>query len=144
MASVQEPPVHVVDLSPFTSGGDLNSRKQAAKDLAAKGQINGSVGISGHGVSPEMLRRAFEVAQKLFDLSYEDKMKAPHPDGMVPHRGYSGMGREKGAAKTALETDDESEKDAYLNISDYKVCSASKSKVIVYETNQTPGELRSW
>ncbi|PQE29143.1 thymine dioxygenase protein [Rutstroemia sp. NJR-2017a BBW] len=112
--------IPIVDLSPFTSGGDLESRQRAAKDLAEKGHINGSVGISGHGVSSDSLKEAFALVKKLFDLPYEDKMKAPHPDAVIPHRGYSGMGREKGAAKTATETDDSAEKDEYLNASDYK------------------------
>jgi isopenicillin N synthase-like dioxygenase len=122
MRSIGVLSVPVVDLSPFTSRGDLESRKRAAKDLAEKGQINGCVGISGHGVPTDELNEAFTVAKKLFDLPYEDKMKAPHPDALVPHRGYSGIGREKVAAKTALETDEEEQKDAYLQASDYKVC----------------------
>lgn len=95
-------------------------RRQEAKDLADKGRTNGCVGFSGHGVPADVLKEAFGVAKKLFDLSYEDKMKAPHPDAVVPHRGYSGIRREKGAAKTALETDDEVQKDLYLQVSDYK------------------------
>ena len=122
MRSIGVLSVPVVDLSPFTSRGDLESCKRAAKDLAEKGQINGCVGISGHGVPTDELNEAFTVAKKLFDLPYEDKMKAPHPDALVPLRGYSGIGREKVAAKTALETDEEEQKDAYLQASDYKVC----------------------
>jgi len=48
-------------------------------------------------------------------------MKAPHPDGYVPHRGYSGIAKEQGAAKTAAETDDEAQKAAITKASDYKV-----------------------
>jgi isopenicillin N synthase-like dioxygenase len=119
--------VPIVDISPFTSGGTLSSRQKAAKQLAEKIHLNGSAGISGHGVSPDILHKAFALAKRLFDLPYEDKMKAPHPEGMVPHRGYSGMGREQGAAKTALETDDDAAKDEYLNTSDYKVSTVPKT-----------------
>ncbi|KAJ8069313.1 hypothetical protein OCU04_002970 [Sclerotinia nivalis] len=114
--------IPIVDLSPFTSGGDHESRRRAAKDLAEKVQINGSVGICGHGVPSETLREAFTLAKKLFDLPYEEKMKAPHPDAVFPHRGYSSIGREKVAAKTAMETETDSElgKEVYLNASDYK------------------------
>jgi hypothetical protein len=49
------------------------------------------------------------------------RMKAPHPDGWVPHRGYSGIGTEKGGAKSASETDDEIQKATFLKASDYKV-----------------------
>ncbi|KAH8701528.1 putative leucoanthocyanidin dioxygenase [Talaromyces proteolyticus] len=124
MASNGNLSIPIVDLSPFTSGeagGDLESRKRAAAaDLAEKLQVNGSVGIIGHGVPVVLLQEAFRMVKTLFNLPYEDKMKAPHPDGTVPHRGYSGLGREQGAAKTALETDDEIEKDAYTSASDYK------------------------
>lgn len=113
--------VPIVDISPFTAAGDLDSCKQASKELAEKGQINGCVGISGHGVSAEMLKEIFKVAKKLFDLPYEDKMKAPHPEGTTPHRGYSGMGSEKGGAKTALEADGEVQEEEDKSSSDYRV-----------------------
>ncbi|CAG8971839.1 hypothetical protein HYALB_00001950 [Hymenoscyphus albidus] len=106
--------IPIVDLSAFTNNDDPESCQAAAKALAEKVHINGSVGISGHGLASKVLEEAFAVTKKLFDLLYEDKMKAPHPDAMVPNRGYSDIGREKGAAKTALETDDEAKKDNRL------------------------------
>ncbi|CAF9917161.1 hypothetical protein IMSHALPRED_003480 [Imshaugia aleurites] len=39
----------------------------------------------------ELLERAFDMSKKLFDLPLEDKLKAPHPKIMTPHRGYSGV-----------------------------------------------------
>lgn len=111
--------VPIVDVSPFTSSGTFVSRKKAAQDLAEKAHINGCIGISGHGVSLELLEEAFAVAKKLFDLPYEEKMKAPHPDGPTPHRGYSGTGRERAAAKTATEKWDGIEGEE--KITDYKV-----------------------
>lgn len=117
------PKIPIIDLSAFTSNGDLESREIAVKSLAENVSINGSVRISGHGIIPlGVLEEAFAVTKRLFDLPYEDKIKAPHPDLIVLHRGYSGPRREKGAAKTALETDDEAKKGVYLNTSDYKVC----------------------
>ncbi|KAF4635091.1 hypothetical protein G7Y89_g3018 [Cudoniella acicularis] len=112
--------VPIVDLSAFTSDSDIDLRKRAAKDLAEKVRINGCVGISGHGLPSKVLEEAFRVAKRLFDLPYEEKMKAPHPDASVPHRGYSGTGREKGAAKTALENGEEAQKEVSLEPSDYK------------------------
>ena len=113
----------VVDLSPFTSRGDIESRKKAAKQLAERVCVNGSVGISGHGMSAEELKDAFNIAKQLFDIPYEKKMKAPHPDGPTPHRGYSSIGRERAANKTALEGDKDASKveEEPLNTSDYKV-----------------------
>ncbi|KAF2785925.1 putative leucoanthocyanidin dioxygenase [Melanomma pulvis-pyrius CBS 109.77] len=111
--------VPIVDISPFTSSdGDFELQKGTAQDLAEKGHINGCIGITGHGVSPELLAEAFAVAKKLFDLPYKEKMKAPHPDGPTPHRGYSGTGRERAAAKTEAETWDGL--DGEEKITDYK------------------------
>ena len=102
MSSKSPVQVPTIDISPFVSG-DLESRKNVARELAEKGHANGSIGITGHGISPELLAEAFAVTKKLFDLPYEEKMKAPHPDGPTPHRGYSGTGRERAAAKTEAE-----------------------------------------
>lgn len=123
MGSIVDFSVPIVDLSPFTSSdaNNLESRKNAAKDLADKLQRNGYVGIIGHGVPPELLQKAFQTSKTLFDLPYEDKMKAPHPDGTVPHRGYSAIGREKGYAKTAHESENDAQEDAELSLTDYKV-----------------------
>jgi isopenicillin N synthase-like dioxygenase len=65
--------IPIVDLSPFTSAGDLESRKQAARDFAEKGHANGCVGISGHGVPSDMLEKAFQLSEKFFSLPYEEK-----------------------------------------------------------------------
>lgn len=114
--------VPIVDLSPFTSGHpDDEKMREAAGTLAKKLHQGGYVGISGHGVPPELLQQAFDMSKKFFDLPYEDKMKAPHPDGTVPHRGYSGIGREKGYAKTAREKGNDSSEDPELGLTDYKV-----------------------
>jgi isopenicillin N synthase-like dioxygenase len=115
--------VSIVDLSTFTTNSSSNSLKRAAAtELAEKGKINGCIGISGHGVSPELLTEAFKVTQALFDLPYSEKMKAPHPDGPTPHRGYSGTGRERPAAKTESESWEEVRIDEGEKMTDCKVC----------------------
>ncbi|KUL90404.1 hypothetical protein ZTR_01981 [Talaromyces verruculosus] len=83
MGSSGDLSIPIVDLSPFTSSdaNSLESRKKAAQELADKLQGNGYVGIIGHGVPPELLQKAFQTSKTFFDLPYEDKMKAPHPDG---------------------------------------------------------------
>lgn len=113
--------IPVVDLSPFTSRGDHDSQVQAADDLRQALSVNGFIAISGHGISSDLLREAFQATKTLFDLSYEEKMRAPHPDGPVPHRGYSGPGRDNVAAKTAIETTDAEQKGMYSNTFDFKV-----------------------
>lgn len=69
------------------------------------------------------------MSKRLFDLSLEDKMKAPHPEGMTPHpegmtphRGYSGFGRERGGATGPLDTEERGiEEEEGLRSADYKV-----------------------
>ena len=122
MGSKGGPCVPEVDLSAFISNTDIEQRKKTARLLAECCRLNGCVGIVGHGVPMELLGRAFTMSQRFFDLPLEDKLKAPHPEGMTPHRGYSGLGRERGGAKGALNTDDQGPKDSLLKTSDYKVC----------------------
>ncbi|KAF2198624.1 putative leucoanthocyanidin dioxygenase, partial [Delitschia confertaspora ATCC 74209] len=120
MASKTVSRIPIIDLSPFTSFASLSSRKLAAKDLASTLHLNGSVGITGHGFPASMLQEIFDIAKKLFDLPYEDKMRAPHPSGPTPHRGYSGPGKEMTGRKTALETNDVSKTEEILRAADYK------------------------
>jgi isopenicillin N synthase-like dioxygenase len=119
--------IPIVDLSPFASttagantAADASLRKQRAKELHEAVRVNGCVGLAGHGVSDELLQQAFAVSNQLFALPYADKMKAPHPNGHTPHRGYSGTGKERGAVKTACEIDDDDLKQQYTSIADYK------------------------
>lgn len=67
------------------------------------------------------LERSFTTSKKIFDLPYEDKMKAPHPDGLVPHRGYSGPGREQVHGSEGAKTDNKVKKRELQKYSDYKV-----------------------
>ena len=61
-----------VDISAFTtSQRDITVREAMAKELAEKCQINGCVGITGHGVPSELLREAFDVSKRFFDLPME-------------------------------------------------------------------------
>jgi isopenicillin N synthase-like dioxygenase len=118
-------PIPTVDLSSFTSSATTGAsidiaRQETAKQLARACHLNGCVGITGHGVSSELLKRGFEIAEKLFDLPMEDKLKAPHPKGSVPHRGYSAPGMEKAYTKEDLERD-EDHKEKLRQIVDCKV-----------------------
>jgi hypothetical protein len=70
------------------------------------------------------------------------RMKAPHPDGWVPHRGYSGIGTEQGGAKTASETDNEELKASLTKKIDYKVHGACLG--IYQPLTSCLGELRNW
>ena len=121
MGSTCAETIPIFDISAFTSDGSLDSRKKAAEEFARCCRPHGCVGITGHAVPTKLLEEAFALSTRLFDLPLEDKMKAPHPDGTTPHRGYSATGREKAAGKAAADTDDEARKEELLKITDYKV-----------------------
>ena len=121
MAANPENHIPEVDISAFTTNGDLESRRRTAKELARCASIHGCCGITGHGIPSQLLKQAFEISEKMFGLPYDEKMKAPHPDALLPHRGFSGVGKEKASGKEVLETDDEEKKKAIGKVSDYKV-----------------------
>ncbi|KAH9905786.1 Clavaminate synthase-like protein [Xylariomycetidae sp. FL2044] len=101
----QQPPqdilrtVATIDISAFTAGPEQSvsdgDRTKAAQLLVEALHGFGFAKITGHGVSKHELDEAFTWVKRLFDLPYDDKMKAPHPAGPMPHRGYSGIGQEK-------------------------------------------------
>ena len=81
--------IPIVDLSAFGTQGNTESRLESARALYQSCHDLGFVQILGHGVETELLREAFDWSEKLYSLSHDDKMKAPHADGPVPHRGSS-------------------------------------------------------
>ncbi|KAI1113734.1 oxidoreductase-like protein [Nemania sp. NC0429] len=91
--------IAVIDLSPFVnnlSRPDPDLRQlQAACALVEALHSHGFVQITGHGVSQQEIEEALAWTKTLFDLPHAEKMKAPHPPGPIPHRGYSSIGREK-------------------------------------------------
>lgn len=91
--------IATIDLSPFmgdrTRSHDDADRVQAGRDLVAALHSLGFAQVTGHGLSQVEIDEALKWTKTLFDLRYEDKMKAPHPPGPIPHRGYSAVGKEK-------------------------------------------------
>ncbi|KUI73478.1 1-aminocyclopropane-1-carboxylate oxidase [Cytospora mali] len=92
--------IPTVDVSPFFSGSqDLSTlstqRLKSAKLLVEALHSFGFAKVTGHGLSYNDVSEAIGWVQKLFDLPFDEKMKAPHPPGPMPHRGYSGIGEEK-------------------------------------------------
>ncbi|KAK6951287.1 hypothetical protein Daesc_007818 [Daldinia eschscholtzii] len=91
--------IETVDISPFTvetrdSIAD-SERLRSGQTLVQALHTLGFVKVTGHGINKDEIQDALAWTKKLFDLPYEDKMKAPHPPGRMPHRGYSGIGKEK-------------------------------------------------
>ncbi|KAI0803806.1 oxidoreductase-like protein [Xylaria sp. FL0064] len=91
--------IATVDLSPFTDDSNRPhadpDQVQAGRALVAALHNLGFAQVTGHGLSQVEINEALNWTKTLFDLPYEDKMKAPHPPGPIPHRGYSGIGKEK-------------------------------------------------
>ncbi|KAI1146013.1 Clavaminate synthase-like protein [Nemania diffusa] len=91
--------IATVDLSPFfkTPIQLLPDPEQleAGRELVNALFDLGFVQLIGHGVSQQEIDEALAWNKKLFDLPYAEKMKAPHPAAATPHRGYSGIGKEK-------------------------------------------------
>lgn len=88
---VEQKSIPIVDLSAFGTEGETKSRSESARALYKACHDLGFVQILGHGIEPELLREAFDWSKKLYSLSHDEKMKAPHPDGPVPHRGSSSL-----------------------------------------------------
>ena len=138
----QSPPhgdrvIETVDLSHFdTRNGHRHlesERLRAGKFLVESLHSFGFVNITGHGLSEQEMEEALAWTKRLFDLPYEEKMKAPHPAGSMPHRGYSGIGKEKiysHADIPAYGTDGDLGQDL-RKISDFKVCSAGYERALL-------------
>lgn len=67
----------------------------------------GFVYIINHKIPAKTLAEAFEWSKKLFNLTHDDKMLAPHPNGSAVHRGYSWPGLEKVSNAVGDENDPE-------------------------------------
>jgi isopenicillin N synthase-like dioxygenase len=115
--------VATVDLSPFTGNGEDSKSLEAAHALVDVLHNYGFVKVTGHGISKQEIHEALGWVKKLFDLPYSEKMKAPHPPGPIPHRGYSGIGQEKVYSQAAMEAHNSSEDfgDTIRKITDFKV-----------------------
>jgi hypothetical protein len=135
--------IPTVDLSPFS---DINGKSSTDGDRLKAGQALvaachdlGFVKIIGHGLSKEEIDEALAWVKKVYDLPLEEKMKAPHPPGFMPHRGYSGLSKEK-----VIELEEDAPRRAVLpngkepvrKITDYKV-SAPENPTRVSEISES-------
>lgn len=121
--SNHQPSIPIVDLTPFTNDGDNLQRQKAAQELFNACHNFGFVIITGHGVPAKLLEEAFGWCKELYSLPHESKMKAPHPEGSTPHRGYSHPGLEKVYSKQELQAQDvvNSNGESLRKIMDFKV-----------------------
>lgn len=87
--------IETIDLSLYLGSIDPKARKAVADDLVAALHRQGGCGLVGHGLKVETLRKAIDLSRQFFDLPLAQKRTVDHPDGILPHRGYSGVAREK-------------------------------------------------
>lgn len=87
--------IPVVDFSKWNNSTNKDEQLAVAKELTNACRDVGFVYIINHGLPQDLLDEAFDTAKRLFELSHDEKMKAPHPDGPEVHRGYSYPGLEK-------------------------------------------------
>ena len=98
--------IPTVDLACF-GDGTPEARQEAARKLRDACTRLGCVNLTSIGMPEKRLQEAFGWSKKLFDLSMEDKMKAPHPPTPMPHRGYSDSRLEKLYSKAERDQDEQ-------------------------------------
>ncbi|OJD17384.1 hypothetical protein AJ78_02514 [Emergomyces pasteurianus Ep9510] len=92
-----KPPTHipVVDFSRWTPKNTPEERMKVANEIVSACRNVGFAYIVNHDISSELLAEAFAWSKLFFDLTPQQKLQAPHPDGSSIHRGYSWPGLEK-------------------------------------------------
>ncbi|PYI12419.1 thymine dioxygenase [Aspergillus sclerotiicarbonarius CBS 121057] len=111
--------IPVVDFSSWYNTQDESSRQRVAHELVEACQEVGFVYIVNHSLSETILNAAFDWMKRLFELSDEEKMQAPHPEGWAVHRGYSWPGLEK-VSQVMSSGDDEEVRKKLREIPDVK------------------------
>ena len=112
MSSKMMSKIPTIDLAPFTvpSAYSNADRLLAGKAFATALHRYGFAKVAGHGLPKDEVDEAFAWNKKLFDLPHTEKIKAPHPPGPFPHRGYSGKvpeGELKESYEVGSEEDDQ-------------------------------------
>jgi len=98
--------IPIVDFAGWESA-TAEKKSQVAAQLIDACKAVDFVYIINHKIPAETLAKAFEWSKKLFDLSHDEKMPAPHPNGSAVHRGYSWPGLEKVSNAVGDENDPE-------------------------------------
>ncbi|KAJ5923141.1 hypothetical protein N7516_010844 [Penicillium verrucosum] len=98
--------IETINLCSYLESNDPLERKALAEQLVSAVHKQGTCGLIGHGIDVATLRKSLALSKSFFDLPLGEKKKVDHPNGIVPHRGYSNMGRES----TLTYTDEELKK----------------------------------
>ena len=118
--AAKESSIPIVDFGHWNHGNH-DQRKQIADEFVNACQTVGFVYIINHGVPTSKIDEAFAMSEKLFNLSRDQKMLAPHPPGGAIHRGYSWPGFEKVTQTFGDEENRDELKKDLRSISDVKV-----------------------
>jgi isopenicillin N synthase-like dioxygenase len=121
--------IPIIDISPVLNLPPSNSSQsfsssgrhyETSKALIQALSVNGYAGVTGHGLTPELINPAFSFMKEFFALPHEVKMEAAArlSEGEPP-RGFAPAGAEN-AAKASTEREGFQTQEA--NIADYKVC----------------------
>ena len=79
--------IPAIDIAPFL---DRSDRAAVAARVARACEEIGFLTVTGHGIAPEVIERAFERSQAFFDLPRTRKDRY-HPTGPSRQRGYHGF-----------------------------------------------------
>ncbi|KAI5193529.1 thymine dioxygenase [Aureobasidium subglaciale] len=104
----------------FMHWDDRHAQQQIAQSLVDGCRDVGFVNIINHGISEAEIEEAFDWTKRLFDLTHEEKMCAPHPAGPDVHRGYSYPGLEKVSQVYGVDADSEDVGRALREVKDCK------------------------
>ena len=78
--------VPTIDIAPFLDG---SGREAVAGRVARACEAIGFLAVAGHGISPDLIGRAFERSRAIFDMP-RDRKDRWHPTGPSRRRGYHG------------------------------------------------------
>lgn len=96
------PEIPVLDVGPYNTGGETE-RRRVARRAADACETVGFLIIANHGLSGDLLERAFAVSRAFFALPVDEKNASLPDDPMTP-RGYAAF-RSKSLGRTlGLET----------------------------------------
>ncbi len=79
--------IPAIDIGPFLDG---SGRAAVAERIARACEEIGFLTVTGHGIAPEVIERAFERSRAFFDLPRARKDRC-HPTGPSRQRGYHGF-----------------------------------------------------
>ncbi|KAK2731314.1 hypothetical protein FQN55_004773 [Onygenales sp. PD_40] len=126
--------IPIIDFSNWKPESTQEERMKVAQDIVSACKTVGFAYIINHAISPDRLAEAFAWSKKFFDLTPEQKLRAPHPEESSVYRGYSWPGLEK-VSQVLSEKDDPELAKKLREITDYKESYDMGSEQDSYQPN---------